>query len=81
MSPLIRLLRSLANSLGLAWWARIQTTDPDVTYWFGPFVSRKGLGTALPTFLADLSTEHPGTIDHAELRCRRAEPLTIVIEA
>ena len=43
MSPLIRPLRSLANGLGMAWWARVETEGPDVTYWFGPFVTRRGL--------------------------------------
>ena len=43
MSPLIRPLRSLANGFGVAWWARVQTSGPDVTYWFGPFITRKGL--------------------------------------
>ena len=32
--------RATANLLGLAWWARIDTRNPDVTYWFGPFVRR-----------------------------------------
>ncbi|MDP7327230.1 MAG: DUF1816 domain-containing protein, partial [Prochlorococcaceae cyanobacterium ETNP7_MAG_30] len=38
MGLLIRPLRSLVNSFGLAWWARVETRDPDVTYWYGPFV-------------------------------------------
>ena len=50
MSPLIRPLRSLANGVGLAWWARVETTGPDVTYWFGPFLTRQGLEHELPTF-------------------------------
>ena len=47
MSPLIRPLRSLANGVGVAWWARVQTSGPDVTYWFGPFITRKGLESEL----------------------------------
>ena len=47
MSPLIRPLRSLANGVGMAWWARVETTGPDVTYWFGPFLTRKGLEACL----------------------------------
>ena len=27
MSPLIRPLRSLANGFGVAWWARVQTSE------------------------------------------------------
>ena len=55
MSPLIRPLRSLANGLGVAWWARVETSGPDVTYWFGPFVTRRGLEKELPVFLTFFS--------------------------
>ena len=77
MGPLIRPLRSFANGLGLAWWARVQTQGPDVTYWFGPFVTRKSLEAQLPDFLADVSSESPAHISHTCVRCRRGEPFTI----
>ena len=80
MSPLIRPLRSLANGLGVAWWARIQTSGPDVTYWFGPFISKSGLESQLSTFLDDINSEHPQSISHSLLRTRRGEPLTITSE-
>ncbi|MFL0756004.1 MAG: DUF1816 domain-containing protein [Prochlorococcus sp.] len=81
MGLLIRPLRSLVNSFGLAWWARVETRDPDVTYWYGPFVTRKSLKTQLPTFLSDLSTEGPASVNQTILRCRRGEPLTISAES
>ena len=56
MSPLIRPLRSLANGFGVAWWARVQTSGPDVTYWFGPFITRKGLESELSAFLDDVKS-------------------------
>ncbi|TCD57070.1 DUF1816 domain-containing protein [Synechococcus sp. BS55D] len=77
MGPLIRPLRSFANGLGLAWWARVQTHGPDVTYWFGPFVTRGSLERELPLFLEDVASEAPVSIDHSCLRCRRGEPFTI----
>ena len=80
MSPLIRPLRSLANGFGLAWWARVETTGPDVTYWFGPFLTRKGLEIELETFIEDVSSERPQSIRHTLLRARRSEPLTIAAE-
>ena len=80
MSPLIRPLRSLANGFGLAWWARVETTGPDVTYWFGPFLSRSGLESELSTFLDDISSEQPQSMRLTLLRTRRGEPLTIVSE-
>ena len=75
MGP-IRALRSLGNSFGLAWWAKVETNQPDVTYWFGPFLTRRNLKVKLIDFLNDLSEESPQGVDHAFIRCRRNEPLT-----
>ena len=80
MSPLIRPLRSIANGFGVAWWARVQTTGPDVTYWFGPFITRRGLEQELSSFLDDISSEQSGSVSHSLVRTRRSEPLTIVAE-
>ncbi len=76
MGPL-RALRRFGNILGLAWWARVQTNEPNVTYWFGPFLTRRSLKLNLSTFLDDLSVEAPDSINHSLVRCRRGEPLTI----
>ncbi len=76
MGPLFRAIRSLGNSFGLAWWARVETCRPNVIYWFGPFLTRKSLKANLNVFLDDLSLEGPDSIDHRLLRCRRGEPLT-----
>ena len=81
MSPLIRPLRSLANGVGLAWWARVETTGPDVTYWFGPFVRRSTLESELQTFLADIRSEQPAVVEHQLLRTRRSEPFTVEHQA
>ena len=80
MSPLIRPMRSIANGFGLAWWARVQTVGPDVTYWFGPFLTRRGLESELSIFMDDINSEQPQAISHAVLRTRRGEPLTISSE-
>ena len=76
MNPLLWPVRSIANGLGLAWWARVETHAPDAVYWYGPFVRRSTLEGALPDFLADLESESPLSIDHRLLRTRRGEPLT-----
>tara|TARA_B100000700_G_C14224852_1_gene480951 strand:- start:177 stop:410 length:234 start_codon:yes stop_codon:yes gene_type:complete len=76
MSP-IGAIRSLGNKVGLAWWAQVQTSDPNVMYWFGPFMTRRRLKNKLPIFLNDLSEEGVGSINHSIVRGRRAEPLTI----
>jgi hypothetical protein len=80
MSSLSQPFRTVANGLGLAWWARVDTRQPDVTYWFGPYVRRASLEAALPPFLADLRSEGVAEVTHSVLRTRRAEPLTIAAE-
>ena len=75
MGP-IRALRSLGNSFGLAWWAKVETYNPDVTYWFGPFLTRRSLKVRLKGFIDDLTAESPEDINHTLIRCRRSEPLT-----
>ena len=76
MNPLLWPVRSVANGMGLAWWARVETHGPDAVYWFGPFVRRTTLEAALVPFLADLRSESPASLDHTLLRTNRSEPLT-----
>lgn len=80
MDALIRPLRSLANGLGMAWWARVETHSPNVIYWFGPFMRRQELEVELQHFLADLQAEAPGGLSHEILRTHRSEPLTDIQE-
>ena len=54
----------MANGLGVAWWARVETHAPHVIYWFGPFVRRQELEAELPVFLADRAQEAPGSLEH-----------------
>jgi hypothetical protein len=76
MNPLLWPARSVANGLGLAWWARVETRSPDAVYWFGPFVRRHTLDAALPAFLDDLRAEGPASLEVHSLQTRRGEPLT-----
>lgn len=76
MNPLLWPLRSLANAVGLAWWARVETRSPDAVYWFGPFVRRRTLEAALIPFLEDLRSEAPASMEHRFLRTSRSEPFT-----
>ena len=77
MSPILRGLRSLSNSLGMACWARVETKTPNATYWFGPFLTKKSLNRNLEKFVKDLSDEGSLGVNHRFVRCRRSEPLTI----
>lgn len=81
MNPLLWPVRSVANGIGLAWWARVATKTPDAVYWFGPFVRRSTLEAALEPFLADLRAESPASIDTTLQRTHRGEPLTETAEA
>jgi hypothetical protein len=81
MNPLLWPLRGLANGLGLAWWARVETRSPDAVYWFGPFVRRATLERQLPAFLDDLRSEAPASLEHRLLRTHRTEPLTETLES
>ena len=81
MTTVLQPLRSVANGLGLAWWARVESRQPDVTYWFGPYVRRSSLEAALAPFLADLRSEGAAELSHTLLRTRRGEPLTISAQA
>tara|TARA_B100000575_G_C22513828_1_gene334158 strand:- start:233 stop:466 length:234 start_codon:yes stop_codon:yes gene_type:complete len=72
-----KLIRQLGNKLGLAWWAKVETQTPSVTYWFGPFLTKKSLKLDLEIFLNDLNEEGSKDISHSLLRCKKSEPLTI----
>ncbi len=70
------MIRNLGNKLGLAWWAKIETEQPSVTYWFGPFITKKSLKENISSFIKDLSEEGSSTIQHSLVRCKKEEPLT-----
>ncbi|AAP99793.1 MULTISPECIES: DUF1816 domain-containing protein [Prochlorococcus] len=76
MGP-FRAIRVLGNSFGFAWWAKIETQNPNTTYWFGPFLTQRSLRNNVPIFLDDLTSEGIESITHDFVRCRRIEPLTL----
>ena len=71
------MLRKFGNKLGLAWWAKIETDQPSVTYWYGPFITKRSLNENMSTFIKDLSDEGFENIKHTLVRCKKEEPLTI----
>ena len=71
------LIRNLGNKLGLAWWAKVETETPSATYWYGPFLTKRGLNENLGKFLSDLSDEGSKDIKHNIVRCNKEEPLTV----
>ena len=73
----IKLIRNFGNKLGLAWWAKIETEQPNVTYWFGPFITKSSLKENMSTFINDLADEGSINIKYSFIRCKKEEPLTV----
>ena len=71
------MIRNFGNKLGLAWWAKIETENPFTVYWYGPFLTKRGLNENLKDFLNDLIDEGAKDIKHSIVRCNKEEPLTI----
>ena len=71
------MIRNFGNKLGLAWWAKIETYQPNATYWYGPFITKRSLEENLTSFIKDLSDEGSANIKHNIFRCKKEEPLTI----
>ena len=72
-----KLIRNFGNKLGLAWWAKVETKSPSVTYWYGPFLTKRNLNASLESFISDLSDEGSIDIKHIIIRCNKEEPLTV----
>ncbi len=73
----IKLIRNFGNKLGLAWWAKIETLNPNATYWYGPFLRKRSLEDNIFSFIKDLSDEGSTDIKHSLFRCKKEEPLTV----
>ena len=71
------MIRNFGNKLGLAWWAKIETDQPSITYWFGPFITKRSLEENMSSFIKDLSDEGSKNIKHSLVRCKKEEPLTV----
>ena len=77
LSRPIKLIRNFGNKLGLAWWANIETEQPNTTYWYGPFITKRSLKANMSSFIKDLSDEGSTNIQHTLVRRKKEEPLTI----
>ena len=76
LSRSFKLIRNFGNKLGLAWWAKIESENPSVTYWYGPFLTKRSLKQNMPSFINDLTDEGTTKIKHSIVRCNKEEPLT-----
>ncbi|MBV5259655.1 DUF1816 domain-containing protein [Synechococcus moorigangaii CMS01] len=71
------LLLKLIETVGRAHWLEITTEQPECTYYFGPYLSRKEAEAAKPGFLEDLTSEGAQNIQVTFKRCRTPKELTI----
>ena len=71
------MIRNFGNKLGLAWWAKIETQQPNTTYWYGPFITKRSLKENISSFTDDLSQEGAKNIKQSFVRCKKEEPLTV----
>ena len=72
------MIRNFGNKLGLAWWAKIETDKPHVTYWYGPFITKRSLKENMSSFIKDLYDEGSTNIKYELVRCKKKEPLTVL---
>ncbi len=71
------MIRNFGNKLGLAWWAKIETDQPNSIYWFGPFITKRSLEENISSFIKDLTDEGAKNIKYSLVRCKKEEPLTV----
>ena len=71
------MIRNFGNKLGLAWWAKIETEQPNSIYWFGPFITKSSLEDNVSSFIKDLTDEGSKNIKYSLVRCKKEEPLTV----
>ena len=71
------MIRNFGNKLGLAWWAKVETDQPSITYWYGPFLTKNSLEKNISSFIKDLSDEGSNNIQYSFVRCKKEEPLTV----
>ncbi|ANV83267.1 hypothetical protein AWQ21_02025 [Picosynechococcus sp. PCC 7003] len=71
------LLLKLFETIGRAYWLEITTEQPECTYYFGPYLSRKEAIAAQAGFLEDLTNEGAQNIEVNLQRCRTPKELTI----
>ncbi|MEM6838510.1 MAG: DUF1816 domain-containing protein [Cyanobacteria bacterium P01_C01_bin.120] len=75
ISAVFKLFSSQSSSK--AWWVRIKTEQPDYTYYFGPYETRKGAEINQSGFVEDLQSE--GAIISAT-NVMRCNPSKVTIE-
>jgi Domain of unknown function (DUF1816) len=69
----------ILNFVGQAWWVEILTTQPQCTYYFGPFASINEAKIATPGYVEDLESELAQDIQTHIKRCK--PPILTIIHS
>jgi Domain of unknown function (DUF1816) len=80
MIKIIENRTSTANcevSDSLAWWVKVTTAKPDMTYYFGPFTSARDAGLAQPQYIDDFEQAGANILGISIQQCQPSS-LTIV---
>jgi hypothetical protein len=71
-----KMLPGILGSSKQPWWVEVTTTQPDCTYYFGPFDNSDEATTARPGYVEDLKREGVAKIEAVVKQCK-PEALTI----
>jgi Domain of unknown function (DUF1816) len=69
----------ILNSIGWAYWVKIETAQPNCTYYFGPFLNLQEAKSYKTGYLEDLNQEGATGIAVEIKRCKPTE-LTVIKE-
>lgn len=73
------ILTEILNTIGWAYWIKIETTKPSCTYYFGPFLNVQDANSAQVGYIEDLNYEGAAGIAVEIKRCKPKE-LTVINE-
>jgi hypothetical protein len=73
------ILTGILNTIGWAYWVKIETKNPNCTYYFGPFINFKEAKLSKVGYVEDLNQEGATGINIEIKRCKPTE-LTIINE-
>jgi Domain of unknown function (DUF1816) len=60
----------LCHTVGLAWWVEIKTSNPNCTYYFGPFLKYSEAQATEGGYMEDLKQEGAQIISVRSKRCK-----------
>lgn len=63
-------LADFSNRLGLAWWVRVTTSEPNCVYYFGPFLNQQEAYGSVSGYVEDLEQEKAEGVIAVVQRCK-----------